>query len=100
MQMKLLGITSVDFDVIGQQLIRSSLSVRYWRKSGNKMVEYISYLLISRKPMIQLGGKYEACPESMFRLAVNGKKNNALNISLFLQVYMLVATFRHNRHPN
>jgi hypothetical protein len=32
MQMKLLGITNVDFDVIGQRLIRSSISVRYWRE--------------------------------------------------------------------
>jgi hypothetical protein len=32
MQIKLLGITNVDFDVVGQQLIRSSISVRYWRK--------------------------------------------------------------------
>jgi hypothetical protein len=29
LQMKLLGITSVDFDVIGQQLIRLSVSIRY-----------------------------------------------------------------------
>jgi hypothetical protein len=36
MQMKLLGITNVDFDVIGR-LIISSLSVRYWRKSGSIM---------------------------------------------------------------
>jgi hypothetical protein len=32
---------------------------------------------------------YEACPVSKFRLAVNEKKDNILNISLFLQVYML-----------
>jgi hypothetical protein len=31
MQMKLLGIANVDFDVIGQRLIRS-VSLRYWRK--------------------------------------------------------------------
>jgi hypothetical protein len=35
-----------------------SISVRYWRKSGSKMAQYISYLYISRKPMIQLGGKH------------------------------------------
>jgi hypothetical protein len=58
MQMKLLGISSVDFDVIGQRLIRSSISVRYWRKSESTMVEYISYLQISRNLMIQLGGKH------------------------------------------
>jgi sorting nexin-29 len=32
MQMKLLGITNVDFDVIGQRLTRFSISVRYWKK--------------------------------------------------------------------
>jgi hypothetical protein len=32
---------------------------------------------------------YEVCPEIKFRLAVN---NNILNIYLFLQVYMLLAT--------
>jgi hypothetical protein len=37
--MKLLGITNVDFDVIDQQLIRSSVSIRYWRKSGSIMVK-------------------------------------------------------------
>jgi hypothetical protein len=40
--MKLLGITNVDFDRIGQRLIRSSIYVRYWRKSGSIMVQYIS----------------------------------------------------------
>jgi hypothetical protein len=29
---KLLGTTNVAFDVIGQQLIRFSISIRYWRK--------------------------------------------------------------------
>jgi hypothetical protein len=43
--------------------------------------------------------KYEACPESELLLAVNGKRDKILNISLFLQVYMLLATSRHN-HPN
>jgi hypothetical protein len=42
MQVKLLGITSEDFDVIGQQLIRCSISVRYWRKSGIIMVQFNS----------------------------------------------------------
>jgi hypothetical protein len=35
MQMKLLGIINVDFDVIGQRRIRFSVSVGYWRKSGS-----------------------------------------------------------------
>jgi hypothetical protein len=30
--MQILWITSVDFDVIGQRLIRFSISIRYWRK--------------------------------------------------------------------
>jgi hypothetical protein len=58
MQMKLLGITSVAFGIIDLQLIKFSESCKYWRKSGSLMVQYISYSLISRKPMIQLGGKY------------------------------------------
>jgi hypothetical protein len=44
MQMKLLGITNMDLDVIGQRLIRCSISVRYWRKSGSIMAQYINYL--------------------------------------------------------
>jgi hypothetical protein len=32
------------FDVIGQRLIRFSISFRYWRKSGSIMAQYISYL--------------------------------------------------------
>jgi hypothetical protein len=31
MQLELLGITNADFDVIGQQFIRSSISVSYWK---------------------------------------------------------------------
>jgi hypothetical protein len=45
MQMKLLGITSVDFDVIDQQLITVSISGRYWRKKG---VEWYSALAVHR----------------------------------------------------
>jgi hypothetical protein len=37
MQMKLLGTTNVGFDIIGQRLIRFSISVRYWRKSASIM---------------------------------------------------------------
>jgi hypothetical protein len=49
MQMKLFGITDVYFDVIGQRLIRFSISTRHWRKIGSVMVQYTSYLYISRK---------------------------------------------------
>jgi hypothetical protein len=49
MQMKLLEITSVYFDQI--------FSVHQIpEKSGSIMVRNISYLSISRKPMIHLGG--------------------------------------------
>jgi hypothetical protein len=58
MQMKLFGTANAAFDVIGQRLIRFSISVRYWRKSGSIMAQYISYLYVSRKPMIHLGGKH------------------------------------------
>jgi len=33
--MKLLGIISVNFDVIDQLLIRYSVFTRYWRKNGS-----------------------------------------------------------------
>jgi hypothetical protein len=56
-EMKLLGITNVDFGVIDVRLVKFSISGGYWRKNGSIMAQYISYLWISRKPMIQLGGK-------------------------------------------
>jgi hypothetical protein len=49
---KFTGDNNVDFDVIGQRLIKSSISVRHWRRSGSIMVQYISYLYISRKSLI------------------------------------------------
>jgi hypothetical protein len=58
MQMKLLGITNVDFEVIDLRLIIFPISGRYWRKNGSIMVQYISYLYVSRKCMFQLRGKY------------------------------------------
>jgi hypothetical protein len=42
--MKLLGVISVDFNVADQVLIRCSVCVRYWSKSGSIMGEYISYV--------------------------------------------------------
>jgi hypothetical protein len=56
--MKSLGITNEDSYVTDEQLIKFSLSGRYWRKNGSIMAQYISYLYISRKPTIHLGGKY------------------------------------------
>jgi hypothetical protein len=53
MQIKLLGTNNVDFDVTDQQLIKSSVSGIYWGKNGSIIVH-----CISRKPTIQLGGKY------------------------------------------
>jgi hypothetical protein len=41
---EIIGDHNADFDVICQRLIRSSISVRYWRKSGSIMAQYISYL--------------------------------------------------------
>jgi hypothetical protein len=49
--MKLLGIIIVGFYVKGQLLNRFSAFVRYWRKNGSTMRQYIRYLWISRKPM-------------------------------------------------
>ena len=57
MQRKLLGIISVDFEVIVQILIIYSTFVQYLRKNGNTMKQCISYLQTSRKLKIQLGGK-------------------------------------------
>jgi hypothetical protein len=39
-----LGIISVDFDATDQLLIRYSVLVRYWGKSGSNMEHNISYL--------------------------------------------------------
>jgi hypothetical protein len=41
---ELLATISVDFDVIHQLLIRYFAFARYWRKNGNTMGLYISYL--------------------------------------------------------
>jgi hypothetical protein len=53
-------IISGAFDVTDQLMIRFFAFVRYWRKNGSTMRQYISYSQTSRKPTIQLGGKY--CP--------------------------------------
>jgi hypothetical protein len=41
--MILLGIISVGVDETDQLLIRFSAFVRYWRKNGSAMRQYISY---------------------------------------------------------
>jgi hypothetical protein len=41
--MKLLGIISVGFDVTDQLLIRSFAFVRYLKKNGSTMRQYIRY---------------------------------------------------------
>jgi hypothetical protein len=46
----------VDFDETDQLLIMFSAFVRYWKKSGSTVRQYINYSQISRKPMIQGGG--------------------------------------------
>jgi len=43
--MKLLWIISVGFDVIDQLLIRYPVFLRYWRKSGRLMGQYVSYFI-------------------------------------------------------
>jgi hypothetical protein len=48
---KLLGIISVDFDIIDWLLIRYSPFVRYWRKNGSVLGHYITYLWILRRPV-------------------------------------------------
>jgi hypothetical protein len=58
MQRKLLEIISVGFDVTGQLLIIYFAIVKYLRKTGNTVRWCISYLQISRKPMVQLDGRY------------------------------------------
>jgi hypothetical protein len=67
MPMKLLGITNVDFDVIGQRLIRSSISVRYWRKSGSIMVQLCidfkkAFDSVRREVLYNTSGITRRCP--------------------------------------
>jgi hypothetical protein len=40
---EIVGTISVDFDVTDLQLIRFFAFVRYWKKSGSTMRQYISY---------------------------------------------------------
>jgi hypothetical protein len=40
---EIIGIISVGFNIRDQLLIRSSAFVRYWRKNGGAMRQYISY---------------------------------------------------------
>jgi hypothetical protein len=49
---------SVDLEVADQQLIRYSVFVRRWRKSGTIITKYISYLQILRRHKSQSGDKY------------------------------------------
>jgi hypothetical protein len=75
MRVILLVATNVDFDVTGRRLIISSISLRYWRKSGSIIAQYLSYLQISRKPMIRLGGKYY----TSFSLSSSTQENSWAN---------------------
>jgi hypothetical protein len=56
MQIKLLGITNVHFDVVGQRLIISSIFVTYWRKSGSIIIHPL--FTDFKKAYDYLGGKY------------------------------------------
>jgi hypothetical protein len=58
MSMKLLGIFSVCSVVTDLLWIRFSTFGRYYRKNGSIMGRCISYLLTSRKPVIQLSEKF------------------------------------------
>jgi hypothetical protein len=55
MEMKLLGTTNVGFDVISQRLIRFSISVRYWRKSGSIMAQFICSFTGAYSPIWAFG---------------------------------------------
>jgi hypothetical protein len=43
----------MDFDVMDHLLIRYSVLVRYWRKNGKIVGQYITYLESLRRPMTQ-----------------------------------------------
>jgi hypothetical protein len=55
---KLLGIITIGFNVTDQLVIRCFAFGRYWRQNWSTVRQYISYSCTSRKPMIQLGGKF------------------------------------------
>jgi hypothetical protein len=57
MQRKLLKIICVDFDATGQLIIIYSAFVTHFRKNGNTIKQCISYLWVSRQPMIQSVGR-------------------------------------------
>jgi hypothetical protein len=48
--MKLLGIISVGFDVTDQLLIRSFAFVKYWRRNGIAMRQYILGIGFLQRP--------------------------------------------------
>jgi len=54
MEFKLLRVTTgVDFDVIDKLLVTYYVFIRYWRKNGSIMGQYITYLQILRRPVTQ-----------------------------------------------
>jgi len=57
MRRKLSGIINVVFDATGRRLIIYSAFAKYLRKNGSTMKKFISFSYISRKLMIQLGGR-------------------------------------------
>jgi hypothetical protein len=67
MKVKLLGITNVDFDIIGQQLIISSVSIRYWRKSGGIMNGTVYHLF-------KLVGLIKVCLNEIYNTVLIDKK--------------------------
>jgi hypothetical protein len=64
---EIIGYQQCEFDVTNLLLIRYFTFAGYWRKkNGSTTRKYVSYSLISRKPMIQSGGKY--CTILLLRL--------------------------------
>jgi len=49
--------TTTDFEASGQLFVIYSAPVKYLRKNGNTMKQFIGYLLTSWKLMIQLEGR-------------------------------------------
>jgi hypothetical protein len=102
MKVKLSGITNVDFDIIGQQLIISSVSIRYWRKSGGIMNVTVHQLFVDFKKAYdsvrrevlysilfefviprKLVGLIKVCLNEMYSTVLIDKKKNCVTSFLF-----------------
>ena len=92
--MELLGIIGVDFDWTDQLLITHSAFVKYsyMRKNGTTTRRCISYSQTSRKPMIQIRGRY--CTMSSFEFGILMKLDGLIKLSLNW-TYSKVRTCEH-----